>query len=368
MQAERARERLTSLATVGLDLPAFVDAALAVLRPALPFGSACVSTVDPATELLTGTIKSDGIDDDHDAEWAYHEYEADDLYDFRDVVHRPGGVTTLHTETGGDLSRSRLYTELYGPVYDFRDELRVALRTDGVTWGFCALHRDGAGGVFTPAEQEFASTVSRAFAQGLRTGIVAGNAAAAPVTDGPAVVVVDGAGSITMSTPAATARMADLGTSAGPEGVIPYCLRSVVAAARLAASGQVRSTPRIRLRTRSGHWVVAHAAPLAGAEGSVVVTIEDARPPEIVPLIVAGFGLTGRETDVVAQVLQGAGTAEIAAALHVSAYTVQDHLKSIFAKAGVRSRRELAAAVFYDHYAPRLGQGGLAPSGWFASG
>src|SRR6185312_6840525 len=59
MQAERARERLTSLATVGLDLPAFVDAALAVLRPALPFGSACVSTVDPATELLTGTIKSD---------------------------------------------------------------------------------------------------------------------------------------------------------------------------------------------------------------------------------------------------------------------------------------------------------------------
>ena len=56
MSAERARERLTSLATVGLDLPSFVDAALGVLRPALPFGSACISTVDPATELLTSTL------------------------------------------------------------------------------------------------------------------------------------------------------------------------------------------------------------------------------------------------------------------------------------------------------------------------
>jgi hypothetical protein len=53
-------------------------------------------------------------------------------------------------------------------------------------------------------------------------------------------------------------------------------------------------------------------------------------------------------------VLQGSSTAEVAERLVVSAHTVQQHLRGVFDKTGVRSRRDLVAKVFFAHYEPRL--------------
>jgi DNA-binding CsgD family transcriptional regulator len=48
--------------------------------------------------------------------------------------------------------------------------------------------------------------------------------------------------------------------------------------------------------------------------------------------------------------LRGLSTAEMARALHLSPYTLQDQLKVIFDKFGVRARRALGAKVFLDCY------------------
>ena len=370
--AERARAQIGALATTGLDLPTFSTAALDVLTRAVPFSGACVAPVDPATRLLTGNVKWGGVGDDHDEEWIFHEYEGPDPFNFQTLAERPGGVATALAETGGDIARSPRFTDFYVPHWDIGDEARIALQTGGGTWGYLALFRDGSGSAFTAAEQEYLSGVRAALAVGLRAGMLASSATELlPVQNGPVVLVVDSAGEIVQVSVGAAEGMADLGGTPIGHGPLPFGLRTLVGAARQFALGKYPMVPRMRLRTRSGHWVVAHASPLLSRDGTstdVVVTLEEARPPEIVPLVVAAFGLTPREQAVLALVLQGVDTAEMARTLHLSAYTIQDHLKSIFNKADVRSRRELIAKVFYDQYAPRLAAGaGLAPSGWFTA-
>jgi DNA-binding CsgD family transcriptional regulator len=101
--------------------------------------------------------------------------------------------------------------------------------------------------------------------------------------------------------------------------------------------------------------VVLHGSPLReGGERRVAVIVEAADPARIYPLLMEAYRLTPRERDVTRQVLQGASTAQIAAGLHLSAHTVQQHLKNIFDKTGVRSRRDLVGKVFFSHYEPRF--------------
>ncbi len=72
------------------------------------------------------------------------------------------------------------------------------------------------------------------------------------------------------------------------------------------------------------------------------------------PLVLQAYGLTERETRVAQLVLLGLSTDEIVDRLLITTLTVQQHLKAVFDKIGVHSRRELVARVFAQHYLPRM--------------
>jgi DNA-binding CsgD family transcriptional regulator len=115
----------------------------------------------------------------------------------------------------------------------------------------------------------------------------------------------------------------------------------------VAAALVADAAPSVRLRTATGGWLTAYASWLSQAPGErrISVVLAPARPAETVPILLAAHGLTPREADVARLVLRGASTATIVETLHISHYTVQDHLRAVFDKVGVRSRRDLAGRL-----------------------
>jgi DNA-binding CsgD family transcriptional regulator len=91
--------------------------------------------------------------------------------------------------------------------------------------------------------------------------------------------------------------------------------------------------------------------------GRVAVLLEEARPAELAAAIADVYALTQRERAITTLVARGLTTTEIAGRLRISAYTVQDHLKAIFAKSGTSSRGELVSRLFLDHHVGGLGGG-----------
>ncbi len=355
------------MSRAGLDIETFLAEAVDSISRAVPHVAACIATVDPSTLLLTGTLKFGDLfgRDEHDHEFGLVEYGEEEETAFRRLALGPRAAVAVGTGTSARVA------DFMRPHFGYTEEVRVVMRDAGQVWGAMALFRGADAEPFGDAEVDLLDSLSAALSVGVRSGLLA-NFDPAPLAApaGPAVVIVGADDSIQQMSAGAEARLAELMRSEGGT-VADGIVSSLIGAARRFSAGLTPAPPRCRVRSRSGMWLVLHATPLSpradGSGGDVVVTIDEARPPEIVPLVVAAFDLTPRERDVTQLVLQGVDTKEIASTMHVSPYTVQDHLKAVFAKADVRSRRELIAKIYFDQYVPRMGTD-VGPDGWFAGG
>jgi DNA-binding NarL/FixJ family response regulator len=241
-------------------------------------------------------------------------------------------------------------------------ELRATLNAGGRGWGLLHLNRAGTARGFSDEEVALVAKIAPIVGRALRLSLIS-HPARGGAARGPGMAIVDADNRVVSATPDALAWFEDIQSvyrlpDPGLGRDVPSEIMVAAQEARArAAAGETTAASRTRARTRTGVWLLIHASSLHGADGTAAdaaVVIEPAKASEVAPLIVDAYELTPREVDVTRALARGLTTNEIARELHLSRYTVQDHLKSVYEKVGVSSRGELVAKMFADHYHDEL--------------
>jgi DNA-binding CsgD family transcriptional regulator len=364
----RARREITGLADSRLDWVSFAQATSEVLAGIVPFDRNCWHTVDPGTVLFTGNLNQ-GIA--CSGSWlATYEYLVDDVNKWWFLARsgRIAGATGLATH--GDPSRSPRHRSHEN--YGIGDELRVSFVIGGTYWAAAGLLRDSDRRWFTEDEVGCLALLSEPIAHGFRRALlVTAPGAIDGPAHGPGVIVLDGQGHPESVSPGAEhwiGQMVEI-----PPPAIPAESKIIQAVAARARSLDLGQDPldvgaRSRVRTRSGSWLLLYGTRLAGGADAArtAVIIQPATPAAVAPLVTLAYGLSERESQVTRLCMAGLSTRQMANALALSPHTVQDHLKSIFAKTGVRSRSELVGQILLEHYVPRWEDIPDIPAGWIA--
>ena len=238
-------------------------------------------------------------------------------------------------------------------------ELRPTFNAGGRGWGLLHVNRAGSARGFSDEEVAFVAAIAPVVGRALRLSMISHPARRCECR-GPGMALLDAQNRLVSATPEALAWFDDLlSVLRLPDAGLGRDVPSEVTVVAQEARARKAAT-RTRARSRGGVWLLIHASCLHRADGTaadVAVVIEPAKASEVAPLIVEAYELTPREIDVTRALARGLTTNEIAGELHLSRFTVQDHLKAVYEKAGVSSRGELVAKMFADHYYDSLSAG-----------
>ena len=353
-------ERVRQLAAAGGDLSAVRAGLDRALRLSLAYDAAAIATVDPATMLWTSCFIS-GMPPGGEAERERIlyglEFAGGDVNSYAELANSGRLVGRLHQATGGDLSQSRRWRLLLAH-FGASDEMRVMLTSRDMVWGSLTLYRRVPRPPFSDRDENIVRSALTAMADLFRLAMLrAAIQTPSSLDRPPGMIVVSPAGEVTAISEAAR----DWLDVIDDRDRIPSAVRSVAAAAA-AGDGLAHAA----FPVPDGRWVILHASPISGRDSGVGIIIEGAQPVRLSEVIAGAYGLTPREREITALAAQGRSTKQIASALGISPFTVQDHLKAVFGKVGVQSRAELVATLYVQHYEPRRAAGSTpSPYGWY---
>lgn len=356
---ERCTERVDLLSRSRLPADTLRAEAIELLRRSIGFEMWGVPLVDPDTLIPYRPLVSDP------PPWGARLPErwildqgSRDINDRRTLAGGRDHVGVLSASTGGDLARCRRWREL-GRAAGMGDELRAAIVDRYGCWGSFELFRASDDAPFDGDDAELVGRTSALLATAMRQAAVESTETldVAPSEAGVVVIGDDLRPRGITESARAWFRPLSAATRAEPTP-FPIAVYGTVGRLLAAEAGDDAERPaRVRVRSATGRWAVVEAARLEG-EHAIAVSIRPAHPDEVIDLLSRAHGLSARERQLVELVAAGMDTREVAMRLCISSHTAKDHLKSVFGKMGLHSRRELLA-LFVSCKAPTASTGAL---------
>ncbi|MBD8837654.1 LuxR family transcriptional regulator [Paenibacillus sp. CFBP 13594] len=326
------------------------EAVLKQIHSVIPYDAYCFTTVDPLTLLSTGAVTEDGIEAIHDRLFI-NEYMEEDIHKYAELIRSGEYTATLHM-SNLQLEQSPRYINILQPA-GFGDELRAVLVSGDACWGYLTLYRKTESAVFTEEERWMIQSWTASIASMLRsTSLTLIDEITSESPEEPGILITSDTFQLLSLNASAQYWLSQLRTleHVGPD-ILPRPVRAVSShlqrknRAERAEDTQLApdSPSKVCIQLPDGRYLILHASLMQQLKGpdQIAIRLEQAMPQDLLPLLAESHGLSSRERELLGYVLRSYSSKEIAAAMHISVYTVQDHLKSIFAKTKISSRREL---------------------------
>jgi len=260
----------------------------------------------------------------------------------------PATAASLRAATDGDLAQSLVWRDVLSG-YGVADVASLVFRDAHGCWGWLDLWR--VADPFDDRELVFLAATVGPITRALRRSQAHTFDSASPATArrGPVVLVLSHALEVKAQTPDTEEYLRALVPPDGERRPVPAGAYNVAAQLLAVEAGVDEHPAAARVHLDGGTWLTLRAARVDTDAGSterdVAVTIEPTTPGERRSLYARSHALSPRETELLDLLAQGGDTRSIAGELFVSEHTVQDHLKSIFAKTGTRNRRTLVTRL-----------------------
>lgn len=317
------------------DVDELLSAAGKVIRRAVPAEGWCGFTLDPDMLVKTAGVHEAGLSPALFGHLATLEYRPGDSTRFVDLARtgRPAAILTDHRS-------SERFHEILKPS-GYAHELRMVLLDQARAWGGFVFLREPASPPFTQTDSRFVTSLGRVLARGVRRSLLRSQTGAGSLSASPGLLLLDEGYQIVSMSAGTETLLAELVERGATQPLLP----AVVYALAAAVSETAGSAPMaVRVPTRTRRWATFHAWRLDGPV-RVGVSIGSRHSDKAGEAVLENHGLSPRERQITELVLRGRSTAQMADSLYLSPHTVRDHLKSIFAKTGVRSRHELVAVL-----------------------
>lgn len=259
-------------------------------------------------------------------------------------------VGLLRSATGNQRQSSLVWRELL-QNYEVGDVASLVFRDRFGCWGFLDLWRIGSEATFTEHEADFLRRIAPVVTEALRRCQARTFDLAGDDLDwaGPVVLLLSPELQVRAQTQQTEDYLRALVPPDSDRPPIPSGAYNVAAQLLATEEGIDHHPPWARAHLGGGTWITLRAARIGGtalqSDRDIAVTIEPTAPAGRMSLFIRATGLSKREAELLTYLSTGADTRQMAQQMFLSENTIQDHLKSIFAKTGVSNRRELLARV-----------------------